>query len=136
MALSLFGKTKKAETAYTEPPHWWTGSKPEWIVYEALLKLGMKGQFIYQSPQLGGRLEKGGAVIDFYFPDIGLGINIQSFYYHYASTTQRMNEQMQRAQLEGYGITMIYIDEGDVLRNPIYFVSEALAGRDHSKFGG
>jgi len=113
------------------PPADWMGSLPEWNVYWALMKLGMKGQFTYQSSQLGGRQVRGGAVLDFYFPDLRLAINVQSTYYHYRTTTQRASDEMQKAQLEGMGIRVIYIMEDSALSNPLYFVQEALKGIEH-----
>lgn len=124
------GKVKEAPRL-PEVPDWWKGSKPEYYVFLALTKLGIG--FEYQNPQMGGRLEKGGAVIDFYIPSLSIGINIQSTYWHYTSQSRKSAEAMQRAQLESYGITMVYIDEEDVLRNPWYYTSEALKGNDHSR---
>lgn len=116
-----------------EVPGDWVGSKPEWFVYWALIRLGFKNRFTYQSAQLGGRLTKGGAVIDFMIEDLNLAINIQSSYYHYRTIPQRARGEMQRAQLESVGIRVIWIDEESVLRNPIYYVSEAIKGNDHSR---
>jgi hypothetical protein len=61
-------------------PQGWEGSGPEYIAYQTFIELGkIPGQdFSYQSPLLGGRMDKGGFVIDFMFanpPD--LGINVQ-----------------------------------------------------------
>lgn len=123
------------ERRVPEPPEWWPGSRPEYYVYWALLSLGKRidVDFTYQSPQMGGRLAKGGAVIDFLFINPpNLGINVSSRYYHYRTTPQRMRGQMQRAQLEGYGIRLIFIDEEDALSDPRWYVREALEFRDHS----
>jgi len=119
-----------ADEVFPEPSETWAGSKPEWAVYWALLKLGMKGKFSYQ---LGGRMSKGGAVLDFYFPDLNLAINVQSTYYHYKTATQQARGELQRAQLESMGITVVYVHEEDVLRDPIFYVKEALAGREHTR---
>ena len=113
------------------PPATWMGSLPEWNVNWALLKLGMKGQYVYQSSKMGGRRDKGGAILDFYFPDLMLAINVQSTYFHYRTTAQRSNDEMQKAQLEGMGIRVIYIQEADALANPLYYVQEALKGIEH-----
>ena len=69
-----------------EMPATWEGSKPEWTTYVILQQLGkVPGEdFTYQSPLMGGRLDKGGSVVDFLFsnpPD--LAINVQGNYYHY-----------------------------------------------------
>jgi hypothetical protein len=116
-----------------EPPADWIGSRPEFAIWWALLRLGMKDRFSYQTARMGGRLTKGGAVLDFFIPEFNLAINVQSTYWHYATTSQRMAGELQRAQLEGMGINIIYIDEEDALRDPLYYVKEALEGRDHSR---
>jgi len=107
------------------------GSKPEVKVYNALVKLGIS--FDFQSAQLGGRQELGGMVLDFYIPDLYLGINVQSEYYHYGNPERIAIDKTQKAILETMGIKVIYIDEEDALRNAVYYVKEALAGRDHSR---
>ena len=106
---------------------------PEWLVMWALLyKMGKKIDFEFQSAQLGGRMTKGGAVLDFYLPAYGLAINVQGEYWHYQSSRDIAVNRIQRAALEGYGITVIYIDESDLMRNPVFYVSDALKGKDHS----
>tara|TARA_X000001388_G_C2172113_1_gene100246 strand:+ start:160 stop:558 length:399 start_codon:yes stop_codon:yes gene_type:complete len=121
-------------------PQGWTGSVPEWLTYESLQKAGkIPGQdFTYQSPLLGGRIQKGGVVIDFDFsnpPD--LAINVQGVYFHYqfgVETSAR--DKMARAQLAGEGKQLIFIDEDDLYNDTDYYVLEALRYRDHSRLGG
>ncbi len=121
-------------------PQGWTGSVPEWLTYESLQKAGkIPGQdFTYQSPLLGGRIQKGGVVIDFDFsnpPD--LAINVQGVYFHYqfgVETSAR--DRMARAQLAGEGKQLIFIDEDDLYNDTDYYVLEALRYRDHSRLGG
>ena len=133
MAISLFGRKTKPPTAHPPIPDWFVGSTPEWAIYWALtiLKVG----FTYQSPQMGGRLAKGGAILDFEIPSLNLAINVTSKYWHYRTTPGRMADELQRATLEGRGIRVIFIDEMDALRNPIFYTREALKFRDHSVFG-
>jgi len=111
----------------------WPGSYPEFLVNWALLKLGMKGKYQYQSAKMGGRLSKGGAVLDFYFPSMNLAINVQSVFYHYTTATQQSRGELQRAQLESMGIKVIYVYEEHILRDPVFYVKEALAGREHPR---
>jgi hypothetical protein len=121
-------------------PQGWTGSVPEWLTYQSLQKAGkIPGQdFTYQSPLLGGRIQKGGVVIDFDFnnpPD--LAINVQGVYFHYqfgVETSAR--DRMARAQLAGEGKQLIFIDEDDLYNDTDYYVLEALRYRDHSRLGG
>ena len=117
----------------------WEGSIPEYVAYQALIRAGKQPEvdFTYQSPLLGGRMTKGGVVIDFEFtnpPD--LAINIQGVYYHYEfGVDQKARDVMARIQMAGQGITLIFIDEDDLLQDPEYYIREALNYRDHSRMG-
>jgi len=122
-----------------EAPASWMGSGPEWICYSALTQLGKvpEEDFVYQNPLMGGRLDKGGAVIDFLFknpPD--LAINVQGTYYHYGMGVETATRDvLGRIQLASMGIILIFIDEDSLEENPIYYVQEALRYRDHSRLG-
>lgn len=128
-------RTKPLNRVFPEPPETWVGSRPEWAIYHALLSLGKKPDvdFDYQSSFMGGRMSKGGAVVDFLIFEPPTAINIQSTYYHYQNVNQRQRGEFQRAQLEGMGITVIFIDEEDALREPRFYVKEALEGRSHAR---
>lgn len=108
----------------------WIGTKPEYAVYLALIKIGVA--FDYQSSKMGGRLARGGSVIDFWIPSLNLAINVMGEYWHYERGTLG-HDQLQRAALESQGIRVIYIDEKDALTNALYFVQEAIKGIDHSR---
>ena len=129
--ISLFPKAVKEPTAFPEPPADWMGSRPEWAIFWALLRLGYKDRFTYQSAKMGGRLARGGAVIDFEIPELNLGINVQSIYYHYRTTALKVAGELQRAQLESQGTRLIFISEENALRDPIYYTKEALSFREH-----
>ena len=120
-------------------PATWEGSVPEYLTYQALQRAGKRPgfDFTYQSPLLGGRMQKGGMIIDFeFFDPPDLSINVQGVYYHYefgVETSAR--DKIARAQLAGEGITLIFIDEDDLLNDADYYVTEALRYRDHSRLG-
>ena len=120
-------------------PAGWPGSLPEYLVYTALIQLGKQPglDFVYQSPLMGGRLERGGLVIDFLFinpPD--LAINVQGEYFHQQQgSTAIARDKMARAQLAGQGITLIFIGAGDVTAEPVRYVRDALNYIDHSFLG-
>lgn len=114
-----------------QPPMDWPGTIPEYLVYHALVR--KKIDFEYQSSKMGGRLERGGSVLDFWIPSYNLAINIASVYWHYGRPEARISDQLQREALEAQGIRIVYIDEEDVLRNASYYVDEALQGIDHSR---
>jgi hypothetical protein len=117
------------------PPEW-PGSLPEFLVFEELERRNLRNgiDFIYQSRQFGGRLAKGGAVVDFlFFNPPNLAINVQGEFFHYRTSLLRANDQLQRVALEGSGIHIIYIDESDILANVSFYVGEALKGNDLSR---
>ena len=121
-------------------PSSWEGSEPEWITFIVLQQLGKipDEDFTYQSPLMGGRLDKGGAVVAFMFrnpPD--LAINVQGNYYHYGMGVEtKTRDILARVQLATQGIILIFIDEDHLEENPIYYIREALRYRDHSRLGG
>ena len=121
-------------------PSDWPGSIPEYVAYQAFIEIGLEpGQdFTYQSPLLGGRMDKGGVVLDFLFtnpPD--LAVNVQGVYYHYEFGVEaRARDTMARASLAGQNLTLIFIDDDDLMRDPQYYCREALNYRDHSRLGG
>jgi len=116
-------------------PDDWTGSAPEFYIYWALCVVGYSDKSDYQVPQMGGRLTKGGTVLDFYIPSLNLAIMVQSVRFHLADPDQRQADALIKAQLTSMGMSVIYIDEEDALRNPIYYVTEAIAGVSHSEGG-
>ena len=127
-------------TQQIQVPDNWQGSGPEYLAYSTFIELGREpGQdFTYQSPLMGGRLDKGGFVIDFMFtnpPD--LAINVQGVYYHYEFGVEaKGRDVMARASLAGQNITLIFIDDDHLLSDPRYYCREALNYKDHSRLGG
>ena len=120
-------------------PEWWAGSGPEYLCWQALLKLGLKPNidFSYQSQMAGGRLDKGGRVIDFeiYNPP-NISINVQGVFYHYEKgAAVRQSDIMTRQFLATLGIKLIFVDEDDLIDNARAIVGDALAGIDRSRFG-
>jgi very-short-patch-repair endonuclease len=117
-----------------------SGSLPEYIVIQTLERFGLQAglDFTYQAALLGGRMAKGGLVIDFLFinpPD--LAINVQGEFFHQEQgATVIARDRMTRAQLAGQGITLIFIDSADILSNPERVVRDALRYIDHSFLGG
>ena len=127
-------------TQQVQVPNNWPGSVPEYVAYSMFIELGREpGQdFTYQSPLMGGRLDKGGVIIDFMFTDPpDLAINVQGVYYHYEFGVEaKARDVMARASLAGQNITLIFIDDDHLLSDPRYYCREALNYRDHSRLGG
>lgn len=116
------------------PPAEWPGSGAEWAVYWALQ--GLREEFQYQVPLLGGRVEAGGTVVDFFLPQYLLIIRVQGVHWHYEINSARARDDILKLALESKGFEVIDIDEDDALRDPIYYTKEALRGQDHSKRAG
>ena len=120
-------------------PDWWSGSGPEYLCWKELLKAGLKPDidFDYQSKLAGGRLDKGGRVIDFMIynpPDIA--INVQGVFFHYEKgAAVRQSDIHTREYLATLGINLIFIDEDDLIDNARVIVQDALVGIDRSRFG-
>ena len=121
-------------------PVWWTGSVPEYICFVTLIKLGKSPDidFTSQNQMAGGRLQKGGRVIDFLFlnpPD--LAINVQGQFYHYEKgAALRQSDVLTREFLATEGIKLIFIDEDDLTTSPESVVRDALRYIDRSRLGG
>ena len=122
------------------PPASWEGSIPEWVFYSALLELGYRDRydFTYQSPLQGGRLDKGGAIIDFLFYNPpNLAVNVQGTYYHYELGAEtKARDVMVREALAGQGINLIFVDEDDLIQDPVGITRAALNYQDRSRLGG
>ena len=115
-------------------------SVPEFAIFQTLIRLGLQPDvdFVFQSPLFGGRLERGGLVIDFLFinpPD--LAINVQGEFFHQEQGADVVaRDRLARAALAGEGITLIFIDASDALAEPDRMVRDALNYRDNSFLGG
>ena len=128
-----------ASVANMTAPEWWVGSVPEYLCWQALVKLGLRPDidFQYQSQLAGGRQDKGGRVIDFLiFNPPNIAINVQGVYYHYEKgAAVRQSDILTRAFLAAEGINLIFIDEDDLIDDPRRIVADALAGIDRSRAG-
>ncbi len=118
-------------------PPGWRGSLPEYLVFRELERFGKVSgiDFSYQAPQQGGRAQKGGAVLDFLFVDPpDLAINVNGDFFHGSPTAQRQ-DKITRAQMAGEGITLIFVDESDILVDVRRVVRLALQFQDVSRLG-
>jgi hypothetical protein len=113
------------------------GSAVERLVYEALVKIGLVPgvDFTWQSAFFGGRLDKGGLIIDFLFENPpGLAFSVLGRYWHYErGPEQRAIDLLQRVQMAGQGITLIFLDEDDVIADADSVVRAALNFEDRSE---
>jgi very-short-patch-repair endonuclease len=111
-------------------------TKPEWYVNWGLLRNGKKNgvDFDYRGeveflPSLAAK-----AQLDFTMKDGSqIAIEVQGIHWHYELGFEKIaQDAVRRTELMSSGRTVIQIDEDDALRDPDYYVREALAGRDHS----
>ncbi len=105
-------------------------SAPERAVYNALLKLQIS--FDFQSKMFGGRNVKGGLIADFKIPSLSLIIRVQGEWFHSRSDA-KARDMLQKIALTTSGWTVIDILAEDVLRNPTFYVSEAIRGISHAR---
>ena len=121
-------------------PEGWAGSKPEWAFYSSLVELGYipNEDFTNQSPLMGGRLDKGGVIIDFMFDNPpNLAVNVQGVYYHYELGAEtKARDIFARQSLAGQGIHLIFVDEDDLEQDPIGTTRDAVNFKDTSRLGG
>ena len=83
-------------------------------------------------------MDKGGAIIDFMFYNPpNLAVNVQGVYYHYELGAQtKARDIMIREALAGMGITLVFVDEDDLLQDPLGITRDALNYQDKSRLGG
>lgn len=122
------GSTASSAQPFPPPPDSWTGTLPEWAINWAHSVLGRKAgeDFVYISYVAGIQ-------VDFEEFDLQIVLNIQGLYWHYEfSGGKQIEDRNTRAQIEATGVTLINIDEDNALADPVFFLREALNGRDHS----
>jgi len=94
-------------------------SYPEATVYYELVQRRLQDgvHFDFQSSVLGGRLELGGAVVDFKFLDRPLALRIMGEYWHprWQAMGLGLRDEEQRLVLEGLGWTVKDLWESEVL---------------------
>ena len=101
---------------------------PERAVYGALTKLGI--DFTTQVSMMGGRQERGGAVIDFQIPSLALIIRVVGTYWHSSSEAQS-RDMLQKIALESSGWRVIDISDTNALANARFYVEDALRFISH-----
>ena len=111
-------------------PDDWPGSEPEYRINQALLRTGRKAgiDFIYQNKFFGGRISRGGVIIDFVVQSPRVGINVQSEFFHLRTSKQRAADRIAREATELSGLRLEFIDENDARDRPDEALAEALAG--------
>lgn len=130
------GRRKGSGIAPTEtrpfpnPPAWWMGTLPEWAIYWAHLALG---RVPFQDFQYQFSFD-GSTRFDFFEFAERIAIEVEGLYWHYEfQRNQVVNDQLRKIRAEAVGYRLIFIDEDNALTDPIYYLREALAERDHSR---
>lgn len=120
----------------TIAPSDFPGSTPEFLVFQELLRRGLRLDldFTFQSSFFGGRLYRGGLVVDFLFTNPpNLAIGVQGDYFHQQQGVNVIaRDRLARVQLAAEGITLIFVDESDVLEDVRSVVGDALRFIDRS----
>ncbi len=124
-------------------PGWFRAAHPvapetEWALYWVATSVRhmVEGtDFYYQDPF---RNSAGAAttIVDFVFPAYGIGMNPLGYFWHYEQgPAVQARDLFTRAALADRDILLIFIDEDDCLRAPIWYFDEALRGHDYSELG-
>jgi hypothetical protein len=127
----------------TPPPQPLTGpfavglaTKPEWYVNWGLIQNGKKNGIDYNYRGEVKFLNSLAAATQLDFTMIDgsqMAIEVQGIHWHYELGYEKIaQDAVRRTQLVSSGWMVIQIDEDDALNDPVYYVREALAGRDHS----
>lgn len=116
---------------YPSPDLSWKGTEPEWAIYWAFGAIGKKEHQDFEYLYFTEATPNG---VDFYVYDQNLIIEIFGLYWHYQLGGFKLQSDLERQiRLEGMGFQYMVIDEDDAMRAPIWYLREALAGRDHSR---
>ena len=115
-----------------------SGTKPEYTVWKYLtdrkhLREGV--DFIFQSSRFGGRRVFGGVVIDFYIPARNMVWRVQGERFHMLLVADRMDDAVEKIQLEGYGYVVIDLWVNDLLQRPGYVLDLAWSGQEVQNIG-
>jgi hypothetical protein len=133
---SLIPSSRGRDEQGPPPSDGWPGSRPEWKIWWAHERLGLQHgvHFRYQHPAYGGRLVIGGMVIDFVEIRSPIALSVLGRYWHRErGSARQIKDIAQRFLLAQSGRRLIFLDEEDCLKRPLYILKEALRGIDHSR---
>ena len=134
------GRLAKELTGQKQVPEWistFTGAKAsiysdaEWAVAWALQHLGYKewDDYVFHAHIIDEFQP-----VDFYVPAVKLIIRVQGVHFHYELGPDIIAyDTVQKQIFESMGYLVVDIDGDDALKNPVYYVKEALLGIDHSR---
>jgi hypothetical protein len=111
-------------------------TKPEWYVNWGLIRNGKKNHIDYNYRGEVRFLSSLATATQLDFTMIDgsqIAFEVQGLHWHYELGFNKIaQDRVRRTELVASGWVVIQIDEDDALRDPVYYVREALAGRDHS----
>jgi hypothetical protein len=115
---------------FPDPPDTWMGTLPEWAIFWAHGVLGRKE---YQDFQFQYSFD-GQTIFDFFEFDERIAIEVMGLYWHYEFQDNNIaNDILRKIRVESVGMTLIFVDEDHALTDPVFYLREALAQRDHSR---
>ena len=124
--------TQQSPQAPLAAPDGFPGTLPEFLVWAELTRRQI--QFEFQSSQFGGRLEKGGLIVDFIIPpDLALSVLGIFFHYSLGGTISKAHDLLSREILGQQGFTLIFLDEDDILNDVRSLVDDAIQRIDRSR---
>ena len=105
-------------------------SSLERLVYNWLTERGII--FDFQSSLIGGRVEFGGAVVDFVLIEEGVILRIHGEYWH-TGIIQEAKDREQRTMLENIGYRVVDLQEQDLTTNLDAVMNKAIMGDEMSE---
>lgn len=116
-------------------PEDWTGTAPEWAIFQAALQMGLKehADFEYKFMVSGPGLEN---EVDFIFHQV-IVIEAQGLFWHYNfGGFAALNDAERKARILAVGYDYVAIDEDNLVgprADPVFYLRAALEGRDFSR---
>jgi hypothetical protein len=120
-------------------PGWFTGTQPEYAIYWALERLGLKPNIDYQYlvALVATRGQIGYTEADFVIWATKIAIFVNGEFFHYEQGAKKEAfDRVQYAVAAGLGFMVVVIDAEDANRDPMYYAAEAMKGITHSRQRG
>lgn len=102
----------------------------ERLVYTWLVERNI--EFDFQSSLMGGRIEFGGAVVDFILVESGILLRVFGEYWH-TGLVQEAKDREQRSMLEGLGYRVVDLHEEELTTNLDAVMEKAIMGDEMSE---
>mgnify|MGYP005813380229 FL=1 len=121
-------------TEATKTPETWRGSDAAYMAFDALVRAGKQPGVDFEYRPHTSKGTTGFVEADFMFrspPNLAMQVQ-EPLHGHHSGISTRGTDTLAKAQLAGYGITLIMLGYEGLVQDPDWLISEALQYRDHS----